>query len=387
MKICMITNTHDVLDDRIYWKEAVSLKKHGHEVICITGSDKDEEGVTKEGISYIKIKRKRRKNNFQRILYFYKNYKNFYNKAKEIKADVYQFHDLYLNVIGWKLKKLPHKPKVIYDVHESFPDMIRDYTATRGIRTILKLIFAELMDKWEIHCSRNYDLIITADECIADRFRKKIKNKPIEEIYNFTDLYYDTLPLAFEEKKYDMVYCGSMTKVRGILKLLEAVKIGVEDKEDVTLLLLGPFSEKGLKEEVEGYIKENNLEKNVDILGVVPHKLVGNYLRQCRIGTVPLLPIPKFYKNIPIKQFEYMMFGLPVIGSNLPPISKYIKENQCGEIVDSRVPREIWDAAFKILKNRQLYQLYSINGSKAAKEKYNWGVMDKKLTSLYETLR
>lgn len=178
-----------------------------------------------------------------------------------------------------------------------------------------------------------------------------------------------------------------MTKVRGILKLLEAVKLGKEDKEDVKLLLLGSFSEKGLKEEVESYIKENSLGKNVDILGVVPHKLVGNYLRQCRLGIVPLLPIPKFYKNIPIKQFEYMMFGLPVIGSNLPPISKYIKENQCGEIVDSRVPREIWDAAFKVLKSRQLYQLYCINGNKAAKEKYNWGVMDKKLMSLYEALR
>jgi glycosyltransferase involved in cell wall biosynthesis len=387
VKICMIAVTHDLLDDRMYWKEAVSLKNHGYEVVCIVSADMDEGGITEEGIRFIKIKRRTGKNKLKKIIFHYADYLDLFNKAKEINASVYQLHDLSLNLIGRKLKNLPHRPKVIYDVYESFPDMIRDYIATSGIKTIIKLVYAGLIDKWEIHCSKYYDLIITADSSIADRFRKKLNNKQIEEIYNYTDLFDNMPSLCFEERVYDIVYCGSITRVRGILNLLEAIKVGKKEKIDIKLLLIGSFNEEGLKEKVEIYIKENHLEKNVTMLGAIPHNLVGSYLKQCRIGVVPLLPIPKFYKNIPTKQFEYMMFGLPVVGSKLPPIRKYVEESNCGELVESREPKEIWKAAAKILNNRQLYQYYSINGIKAAKEKYNWTIMDKKLTNLYEALK
>lgn len=387
MKVCMIATTHDVLDDRMYWKEAISLKNHGFEVICIIASDIDEESITEEGIRYIKIKRKIGKNKLEKIMFYYSNCLDLFHKAKEIRASVYHIHDLYLNLIGRKLKKLSHRPKVVYDVYEYFPDMIRDYIATRGIKTVVKHIYARLIDKWEIHCSRYYDLIITADSSIASRFREKLKTKQIEEIYNYTDLFDDISPKPFEERIYDIVYCGSITRVRGILNLLEVMKIGKSEKIDLKLLLIGPFNEAGLKEEVVMYIKENDLEKNVTMLGEVPHKSVGSYLRQCRIGVVPLLPIPKFYKNIPTKQFEYMMFGLPVVGSNLPPIRKYIEESKCGELVDTRIPKEIWRVLVKMLNNRQLYQYYSINGSKAAKKEYNWSIMEKKLINIYETLK
>lgn len=387
MKICMMAVTHDLEDDRFYWKEAVSLKNHGHEVICIISTDTEEEGITEEGIRYIKVKRITTKNRFRKIISFYRNFSALFHKAEEIKASAYHLNDLYLNLIGKKLKKLPHKPEVIYDVYEAFPDMIRDYKTTKGIRTVIKRIYAELIDRWEIHCSRYYDLIITADGSIAGRFRKKLNNKRVEEIYNFTDLTNCILPLPIEERVYDLVYCGSITRVRGIFNLLEAVKTGRKEKKDVKLLLIGTFNEKGLKEEVEAYIKENALKENVTIVGFVPHKQVGGYLRKSRIGIVPLLPVPKFFKNIPTKQFEYMMFGLPVVGSDLPPIRKYVEESSCGELVDSRSPQEIWSAAYKLLSDKKLYEYYSLNGYKAAHEKYNWSIMEKKLIKIYESLQ
>ncbi len=52
-------------------------------------------------------------------------FEEIFNIAKDLKCNVYHFHDLYLNLIGKRLKRLPFKPKVIYDVHESYIDLIR----------------------------------------------------------------------------------------------------------------------------------------------------------------------------------------------------------------------------------------------------------------------
>ncbi|MCS4474912.1 hypothetical protein JQ038_13105 [Clostridium botulinum] len=113
MKVCIISTNHDLLDDRIYWKEALSLKKHGYDVFCIAISDKDENDVTAEGIKYYKVrpKGKRCENVFRRSICYnetfsFETYEEIFNIAKKLECNVYHFHDLYLNLIGKRLKNL-----------------------------------------------------------------------------------------------------------------------------------------------------------------------------------------------------------------------------------------------------------------------------------------
>jgi glycosyltransferase involved in cell wall biosynthesis len=73
------------------------------------------------------------------------------------------------------------------------------------------------------------------------------------------------------------------------------------------------------------------------------------------------------------------------IGSNLPEISRVIREYQVGEVTDPENPTSIAQAIHSILSDPiQLAQMKA-NTSKAVKD-FNWQNESKKLLDVYSTL-
>jgi len=126
----MISSLHGLYDDRIYWKEAISLKNHGYEVIHVTTGEADLDFMSEHGIRLIQIKKKRYFRNpyldffFRKITFRQGVYKKIFSICAALKADVYHYHDIQINRLTRKLKMLPHLPVLIYDVHEDFSDLL-----------------------------------------------------------------------------------------------------------------------------------------------------------------------------------------------------------------------------------------------------------------------
>ncbi|MGB5363750.1 MAG: glycosyltransferase, partial [Aureibaculum sp.] len=89
---------------------------------------------------------------------------------------------------------------------------------------------------------------------------------------------------------------------------------------------------------------------------------------------------------MPIKIFEYMAFGLPIIGSNFGHIKEYIEEDNCGIIINSLDSIEISNAMIELLTDRKKYDLYSNNGRKATLKKYRWDFEFDRLIGYYTKL-
>ncbi len=123
--------------------------------------------------------------------------------------------------------------------------------------------------------------------------------------------------------------------------MVQAIGILKEKFPDIKMVFVGPFHDALGKEMVDSFISANRLQDNILFAGKVPHLEVERYIRKAKIGVVTLMPVPKFYKNIPTKQFEYMSCGLPVVGSSLPPIQRFLTPYNSGIIVDPTKPEEI----------------------------------------------
>ncbi|MHB8174458.1 MAG: glycosyltransferase, partial [Nitrospirota bacterium] len=87
-----------------------------------------------------------------------------------------------------------------------------------------------------------------------------------------------------------------------------------------------------------------------------------------------------------IKLFEYMMAGLPVLGSNFINLERIIMENECGLTVDPTDPARIAEKIMYLANNPEISRKMGENGVKAVMERYNWEKEEEKLLALYHKI-
>lgn len=371
MKICILTTGHQALDNRIFYKEALSLKKRYDDITLIVPDQRDE--YLEQGIRIIGVKKA------ESLYGRFKLGDTVVDKAIELKADVYHFHDFELIFKVMRIKKALPECKLIYDVHEHYPDMMN---MSRKIPKVLRPIATFLVDKSEIWFAKKFDQIITADDAVKERFNKY--NSRVDVIYNFSE--FEPQEGKITEKEYDVIYQGGITLERGVYNVVQAIKLLKDKFPKIKMVFVGPFDDAQGKEIVNNYIEENGLDANILFVGRVPHIEVEDYIRKSRVGVVTLLPLPKYYKNIPIKQFEYMSCGIPIVGSDLPPIKRFLTSYNSGIVVNPTIPEEISKALNILLSDSRLCKEMGDNGIRAVKEEYNWGKMEEKLLKIYSRL-
>ncbi len=388
-KICFLADSHDLYDDRIYWKEACSLARAGFEVHYILAGDHQEEGTTAEGIHFYTIRKDISGNRYLNYILKRYNRKGLYpcmlKAAEATKAEVFHLHDLKLLSLVEALKKLPNKPKVVYDVHEPYPENIVDYE--HGIANgVLRKRYAAWIRKWEKRQSAMCDLIITTEENLQQRFKEYFPGTPVEIIYNYSNFDYHTADDSPVKKEYDAIYTGGITKLRGAINILKAITMVREKLPTFRMLFIGTWFPPELKSEMKDFVTSHDLRDHVVMNDSVPYNEVVSFYGKSKIGLGIFLPIPTHRIILQIKIFEYMNMGLPIVGSNFGHISEIIQKHHCGIVVDPESPDEIAAALVKLLSEDEVYRQLSQNGRQAAEKHFKWELMEKKLTGIYQKL-
>lgn len=381
----MLSTLHGLYDDRIYWKESISLKNAGYHVIHISIGSEDKDFISNEGIRLIQIQQKRHLKNpyldkLYRIISFKKPiHQKVFDKAVDLQADVYHFHDLQLNKIGQKLKNLPFKPKVIYDIHEPYPDMVSTTESSNLIKKVFFKCYGMYIRRWEFNCAARYDAIIATETIVANRFKTKIPSVPVEVIYNYTTL----LPnIKNSRPDYDFIYCGGIMERRGVLQVIEAVKLLNEAGLPSRTLFIGPIKGNGLKSKIDQLIHTYKLSETITFHPSVPYAEVAEWYAKARIGFCLFNNTPVNHITMPIKLFEYLVCGLPVICSNFGKMREITEPNNTGIMVNPDNSKEIACAMQELLTNKVKYDTLHANCLKAAPN-YLWEIMEKKLVEFY----
>ena len=152
-------------------------------------------------------------------------------------------------------------------------------------------------------------------------------------------------------------------------------------KSDVFLSLCGKFSEP----DVARQIKLCPGWQRVSDHGFLDRTGVHQVMERAIAGLVTLHPLTNYLDAQPVKMFEYMAAGIPVIASDFPRWREIIDTCGCGICVDPLQPDKIAQAIDFLVQNPEVAEQMGENGRLATSKYFNWQREEEKLIELYRT--
>jgi glycosyltransferase involved in cell wall biosynthesis len=358
MKICHLTSAHPRADTRIFVKMCRSLAAHGHAVTLIVADGKGDAVCDSVTIRDAGASRGR----LDRIL---NAPARVFRLAASLDADIYHLHDPELLPIGFRLKR--HGRRIIFDSHE---DVSKQMLGKHYLNKPLLWLIAQAFAVYEKWICRRLAGVVAATPFIRDKFLAI--NPNTVDINNFPLLTELVSDMPWSNKRLEVCYVGGFAENRGIKQVVNAMGLV---QAGVRLNLAGQFDEPAVEEAV----KADAGWQKVNELGFLGREQVRDVLVRSMAGLVTLHPVIHYLDALPVKMFEYMSAGIPVIASDFPLWREIIDGSNCGLLVDPLDPAQIARAIDYLATHPDEARRMGENGRKAVEERYNWPAEEKKL--------
>lgn len=313
MTICYITTVHYRYDTRVYLKLAKYFANIGYNVVLIVADGLGD--ITSGSLKIIDVGKP--KSRFFRVL---KQIKVLYKLLRLGHFDNYHLHDPELLFLGIILKCTGLK--VIYDVHELvyFDILEKDWIHNQKLRKYV----ARLYNIIEHICFNLFDFIILAEEGYKNYYFPKyskyinkfiiVRNFPIQDE---NTVRIKTKRISGESLK--LIYVGSISANRGILEVIRSLSLV---SKPVIFKIIGRWEDSHFFDKCKN---EPNW-KYIEYVGHIKSSEVGEHIAQADIGICTLHPEKNYLFTMPVKSFEYMVNGLPIIMSDFPFWKEFYKD-------------------------------------------------------------
>ena len=366
IKICVLTSAHPPFDVRIFHKECKSLARAGYEVTLVAPHQQSEriDGVTIKAVTPPKGRLER----------CFKTTAAVYRAAMGVDADAYHFHDPELMLVGLLLRARG-KP-VIYDIHEDLPLTV---SYKPYVPKWLQRPLAKAFSMLESFATRYFSGLIAATPEIAARFSghrnvSVVQNYPVRE-----DFLREATATASATVPGYVTYVGlRITQARGAKEMVLAMAL-VNAAHPIRLKLAGTIEPPALLHE----LKATSGWQSTDYLGPLGRAGVSETMQNAIAGLVVLHPEPNYVTSHPVKLFEYMCAGIPVIASDFPVFRSIVQGAKCGLLVDPLSPDQIAEAIQFLCTHPAEARAMGERGRLAVRSRYNWEHEEKSLLEVY----
>ena len=165
-------------------------------------------------------------------------------------------------------------------------------------------------------------------------------------------------------------YVG-MLKTMGVEKGVDvSIRSLLNLKENISLVLVG-----GMEDDILYYTdlaREIGVLERVVFIGNVPHSAVPLYLKSFDILIAPF-PDAAHYKSCmsPLKLFEYMASGRPIIVTDLPSIREVLDE-ESAIFIKPNSHHDLGKAINNLVENKNLGEKIANQAHKLVQEKFTW---------------
>ena len=273
------------------------------------------------------------------------------------------------------------------DLHENRPEIMKYY---KHVNSFLGKIFISPL-RWkkaeESFVEKANKIVVVTENAKEELLsRVKIDQEKIVVYPNTVrdDFYKNKKIDKVLEKQYSknfvITYVGNTSERRGLLTVIESLKIIRKTIPNIKLLIIGKSSfDNVLKNE----IKKHDVEELVDFIGWVKENEIPNYLSISKLGLSPLhrnIHHDTTYAN---KIFQYISFGCPVVSSDVIAQSELVKKHNIGVVFEDRNVMDLTKKIIQLYNEKDLFEKFRANCIESIK-KLNNSVISNQLISIYE---
>lgn len=214
-----------------------------------------------------------------------------------------------------------------------------------------RALLVEPMRRWRDRQCRMADLLVTPTAEILPEFVPRDRIVEIEwgaDTDRFKPGAAGPTPFARRAGAVVAVFAGAFRAWHGAVNLVRAVRdLRSEGRRDIDAVLIGDGPEL-LRARAEAAGLDG-----VTLTGAVPHDQMPACLAAADIGVAPFdvsahPPLQLAFYWSPLKVFEYMAAGLPVVAPDIPRLARILGPGQAGLLYDSNAPRALADTLARL---------------------------------------
>jgi glycosyltransferase involved in cell wall biosynthesis len=372
-RVAHVTSVHDALDGRIFSRECRTLARAGYDVVIVAPADTSiaRNHRADSAVDGVQIRTVGTPRN--RIERLFVTGSRVIRAALRERADIYHLHDPELLPGGLLLRLLGKR--VIYDAHEDVP---KDVADKRYIPRPLRRPLARLAGIVSQACTRAFNATVIAVPSIA---RSVSGRRVVVHNYPVLDDLVRTPAKRWGSRSRAAIYAGFISERRGLYEMIAAMSSSTLPA-DARLTLVGRFDDDAQRDRAESIAGWDR----VDLVGWKDEPALWRLMADAKIGIVTLHPTPAFLDSMPMKLFEYMALGLPVVASDFPAWRAIVESSRCGLLVDPLEPRAIGDSISYLLSHPDEAEAMGRNGRQAVASRFAWGGEGERLVALYADL-
>lgn len=359
--LMLLTNSYDP-DPRVR-QEALALIRMGCRVRLLAW-DRDLKAAASQVIEGVEVERVFLRSSHGRggtqAFFYIALYLKMLWRGLRTRFDIVHCHDLDTLPLGFILGRLKRKP-VIYDAHESFPDMLEG-----SVPRVVKhgLIYLENF------LIRRIDLLITVGEKLRRHFSERGARRTVVVGNWKRPAEFVRTPAQNERIRSALGIPDTMVVV-AITQLLKDRKLevfleAVDQSPNVYAIVGG----RGILEE---FVKERAARNpRIKFVGFASGQQIGDYTCAADVvyyGFDPENPNARF--SAPNKLFEALAAGRPIITGDFGEIAALVREASCGVVLEEYSPEKI-KKALAALEDRNLRTTMARNAERFGRTTMNW---------------
>jgi glycosyltransferase involved in cell wall biosynthesis len=387
-----LSSHHNILDNRIFYRECRSLAAAGYDVVLVAQHDRDE---TRDGIRIRAVPRHR--NRFERVTL---TAFRVVRLAWRERPAVFHFHDPELIPWGLMLRLLGRR--VIYDVHE-------DFTQAAGVRPWLPDALRPLVARFcdvTAWLARKTMAIVIAERYYERRFPGATKVLNYPHLERSAALQAIQRQASARPQRIRLLYIGNVTWSRGafihaeLARRLPGAEILISGACDPVVAAkieqqsgdatIGIVAADGAVTWKKRSSRPAEDVSTIILDGVgfyVPHeRMLAAFHEEWTAGIAVFPYTEHYFEKELTKFFEYMAAGLPVVLSHFPNWRALVEGRNAGIAVDPTDWEGIVGAIRRLHENPHEAVSMGLAGRRAVQEMFNWQPQADNLVALYARL-